>query len=114
MHALRHPGRPFSLPQRARNRPVETTTYRVHVRLVSRGTFETLPRGYIPGEVETSPIEKSVVAGLEALKWQLAAMDSPDELPADQAAALRAEISAIRLHLKRLDLDRPQGLRRAG
>jgi hypothetical protein len=33
-------------------------------------------------------------------------MDSPDELPADQAAMLRAQISAIRLHLKRLDLDR--------
>jgi len=58
------------------------------------------------GEVEPSPIEESVIADLEALKWRLAAMVSPDELPADQAAALRTEISAIRLHLKRLDLDR--------
>jgi hypothetical protein len=56
--------------------------------------------------METGPIRESVVADLEALKWRLAAMDSPDELPAAQAAAMRAEISAIRLHLKRLDLDR--------
>ena len=46
------------------------------------------------------------MADLEALKWRLAAMESPDELPAGQAEAMRAEISAIRLHLKRLDLDR--------
>lgn len=56
--------------------------------------------------MELRPIEESIVADLEALKWRLAAMDSPDELPADQAAMLRAQISAIRLHLKRLDLDR--------
>jgi len=60
--------------------------------------------------VETGPIRETVVADLEALKWRLAAMESPDELPAEQAEAMRAEISAIRLHLKRLDLDR----RRAG
>ena len=46
------------------------------------------------------------MADLEAVKWRLAAMESPDELPADQAEAMRTEISAIRLHLKRLDLDR--------
>ena len=46
------------------------------------------------------------MADLEALKWRLAAMESADELPAGQAEAMRAEISAIRLHLKRLDLDR--------
>ena len=46
------------------------------------------------------------MADLEALKWRLAAMESPDELPADQAEAMRTEISAIRLHLKRLALDR--------
>src|SRR5204863_10017042 len=33
VRALRHLCRPFALPQRARNRPVETT-YRVHARLV--------------------------------------------------------------------------------
>lgn len=60
--------------------------------------------------METGPIRETVVADLEALKWRLAAMESPDELPAEQAEAMRAEISAIRLHLKRLDLDR----RRAG
>jgi hypothetical protein len=63
---------------------------------------------------EPGLIQESVLADLKALKWRLAAMDSPDELPADQAAALREEISAIRLHLKRLDLDRLQGLRRGG
>ena len=56
--------------------------------------------------MELRPIEESIIADLEALKWRLAAMDSPDELPADQAAMLRDQISAIRLHLKRLDLDR--------
>jgi hypothetical protein len=62
--------------------------------------------------VEPSPIEESVIADLEALKWRLAAMDSSDELPPDQAAALQTEISAIRLHLKRLDLDRLRELGR--
>jgi hypothetical protein len=56
--------------------------------------------------VETGPIRETVVADLEALKWRLAAMESSDELPAAHAEAMRAEISAIRLHLKRLDLDR--------
>jgi hypothetical protein len=60
----------------------------------------------MPGEVETGPIRETVLADLEALKWRLAAMESPDDLPAAQAEAMRAEISAIRLHLKRLDLDR--------
>ena len=56
--------------------------------------------------VETGPIPGGIVGELEALKWRLAAMDHPDELPAAQSAALAAEISAIRLHLKRLDLER--------
>ena len=56
--------------------------------------------------MDTGPIRETIVADLEALKWRLAAMESPDELPAGQAEAMRAEISAIRLHLKRLDLDR--------
>ena len=62
--------------------------------------------------MEPGPIQESVLADLEALKWRLAAMDSPDDLPADQAAALGTEISAIRLHLKRLDLDRLRTLPR--
>ena len=61
--------------------------------------------------MESGPIRESVIADLEALKWRLAAMDSPDELPADQAAALGAQVSAIRLHLKRLDLERLRILR---
>ena len=56
--------------------------------------------------MDTGPIRETIVADLEALKWRLAAMESADELPAGQAEAMRAEISAIRLHLKRLDLDR--------
>ncbi|MFL5928680.1 MAG: hypothetical protein ACJ77E_17240 [Gaiellaceae bacterium] len=63
--------------------------------------------------MEPGPIQQSVLADLEALKWRLAAMESPDELPGDQAAALGAEISAIRLHLKRLDFDRLHNLRRS-
>lgn len=42
---------------------------------------------------------------LEALKFRLAAMEAAD-LPETEAGALAAEISAIRLHLKRLALDR--------
>jgi hypothetical protein len=56
--------------------------------------------------VETGAIPGRIVGELEALKWRLAAMDTPDDLPAGQSAALAAEISAIRLHLKRLDLER--------
>jgi hypothetical protein len=73
--------------------------------------FETRAAGYTAGEVESGPIRESVIADLEALKWRLAAMDSPDELPADQAAALGVQVSAIRLHLKRLDLERLRILR---
>jgi hypothetical protein len=56
--------------------------------------------------VETGAIPGGIVGELEALKWRLAAMDTPDDLPAAESAALAAEISAIRLHLKRLDLER--------
>ena len=56
--------------------------------------------------METGAIPGGIVGELEALKWRLAAMDTPDDLPAAQSAALATEISAIRLHLKRLDLER--------
>jgi hypothetical protein len=56
--------------------------------------------------VDTGAIPGGIVGELEALKWRLAAMDTPDDLPAAWSAALAAEISAIRLHLKRLDLER--------
>lgn len=62
-----------------------------------------------PAPVEpdgVAPIPASVTRDLEALKLRLAAMCSPDELPAEQAEAMRVEISAIRLHLKRLALER--------
>jgi hypothetical protein len=52
--------------------------------------------GAIPPEV---PLE------LEALKLRLAAMVD-DDLPASQAEAMQKEISAIRLHLQRLALER--------
>jgi hypothetical protein len=52
------------------------------------------------------PIPPSITRDLEALKRSLAAMYDPAELPADQAEAMRVEISAIRLHLKRLALER--------
>jgi hypothetical protein len=67
---------------------------------------ENHARGVREHPVETGPIPGGIVGELEALKWRLAAMDTPDELPAAQSAALAAEISAIRLHLKRLDLER--------
>jgi hypothetical protein len=56
--------------------------------------------------METGPIPGGMIDELEALKWRLAAMDAADELPVAQAAELAVEISAIRLHLKRLDLER--------
>lgn len=56
--------------------------------------------------METGAVPGGIVGELEALKWRLAAMDTPDDLPAAKSAALAAEISAIRLHLKRLDLER--------
>lgn len=46
-----------------------------------------------------------VTRDLEALKLRLARMDAED-IPESQASALGAEISAIRLHLKRLTHDR--------
>jgi hypothetical protein len=55
--------------------------------------------------VSTGPIPAGVTTELEALKTQLISM-RPDELPEAQAAAIAAEISAIRLQLKRLEADR--------
>lgn len=56
-------------------------------------------------DIRTGSISETVTRDLEALKLQLAAMEAPD-ISAKQSAALAAEISAIRLHLKRLDADR--------
>jgi hypothetical protein len=53
------------------------------------------------------PIPDQVARDLEQLKLQLFDMKA-DDLPVDQADALAREISAIRLHLKRLALEREQ------
>ena len=55
--------------------------------------------------MSSGPIPPEVPMELEALKRQLAAMHD-DDLPSVQADAMRREISAIRLHLQRLELER--------
>ena len=52
----------------------------------------------------TGPIPDSLISDLEALKVSLANLQAKDVDPV-QAGLLGAEISAIRLHLKRLSLD---------
>ena len=74
--------------------------------LVESTRLENAPRWVCGDPVETGAVPGGIVGELEALKWRLAAMDTADDLPAGQSAALAAEISAIRLHLKRLDLER--------
>jgi hypothetical protein len=55
--------------------------------------------------VSSGPIPPEVPGELEALKLRLAAMHD-DDLAPGQAELLRREISAIRLHLQRLTLER--------
>jgi hypothetical protein len=52
----------------------------------------------------TGPIPDSLISELESLKLLLAGLQATDVDPV-QAGLLGAEISAIRLHLKRLALD---------
>jgi hypothetical protein len=52
----------------------------------------------------TGPIADKMISDLEALKFSLAGLEATDVDPV-QAGLLGAEISAIRLHLKRLALD---------
>ena len=54
---------------------------------------------------DTGPIPTNLVSDLEALKRRLSVMEISD-IPEGQTLALAAEISAIRLHLKRLQFDR--------
>ena len=54
----------------------------------------------------TGPISESLIGDLEALKLTLAGLQA-DEVDPMQATLLAAEISAIRLHLKRLALEAP-------
>jgi hypothetical protein len=55
--------------------------------------------------VNTGPVPAAVTAELEALKLRLISL-RPDDLPEIEAHAIAAEISAIRLQLKRLAADR--------
>jgi hypothetical protein len=55
--------------------------------------------------VNTGPVPAAVTAELEALKLRLISL-RPDDLPEVEAHAIAAEISAIRLQLKRLAADR--------
>jgi hypothetical protein len=55
--------------------------------------------------VNTGPVPAAVTAELEALKQRLISM-RPDDLPEVAAHAIAAEISAIRLQLKRIAADR--------
>jgi hypothetical protein len=54
----------------------------------------------------TGPIPDSLIGDLESLKLTLAGLQA-DDLDPVRAQLLAAEISAIRLHLKRLALDAP-------
>jgi hypothetical protein len=71
-----------------------------------RLVMKTAPTGYVVlmGEL-SGPIPEQVAKDLEQLKLRLFDMRA-DELPTAQADALAREISAIRLHLKRLSLER--------
>lgn len=59
--------------------------------------------------VEQSPISRVVTSDLERLKWTLSSLSGRD-VPRDQIDALRVEVSAIRLHLKRLVFERERTL----
>jgi hypothetical protein len=71
-----------------------------------RLVMKTAPTGYVVlmGEL-SGPIPEQVAKDLEQLKLRLFDMRA-DELPNDQADALACEISALRLPLKRLSLER--------
>jgi hypothetical protein len=57
----------------------------------------------------TGPIPDSLISELESLKLLLAGLQATDVDPV-QAGLLGAEISAIRLHLKRLAFDQAAAL----
>lgn len=73
---------------------------------------EGLRLGYLGRVSElVGPIPERVTRDLEQLKLRLFEMQA-DELPEAQAEALAREVSAIRLHLKRLAADREAYRRR--
>ena len=55
--------------------------------------------------MSTGPLRAELVEELEALKFALADMSAGD-IAAEEAVAIASEISAIRLQLKRLALER--------
>ena len=57
--------------------------------------------------MSTGPLRAELVDELEALKFALADMSAGD-IAADDAGAIAAEISAIRLQLKRLAFEREE------
>jgi hypothetical protein len=60
--------------------------------------------------VSTGPLPEQIVAELEALKQLLIGMAAGD-IAAEQGAAMAAEISGIRLQLKRLAAEQKATLR---
>jgi hypothetical protein len=60
--------------------------------------------------MSTGPLPERIVAELEALKLLLIGMAAED-MPLEQGAAVAAEISAIRLQLKRLAAEQKASLR---
>jgi hypothetical protein len=60
--------------------------------------------------VSTGPLPEQIVAELEALKQLLIGMAAGD-IPAEEGAAMAAEISGIRLQLKRLAAEQKATLR---
>ncbi len=68
--------------------------------------------GYLPGMKDFGSGFEDITRDLEALKIALIGM-SVDGLPATEAKAMAQEISAIRLHLKRLEYDRQAVIERA-
>ena len=57
--------------------------------------------------MSTGPLRAELVDELEALKFALADMSGGD-IAAEEAVAIAAEISAIRLQLRRLALERQE------
>jgi hypothetical protein len=62
------------------------------------------------GEVSTGPLPERIVEELEALKVLLIGLAAED-IPLEQNAAMAAEISGIRLQLKRIAAEQKATLR---
>ena len=73
--------------------------------------YESHRAGYEAGAVSASPFPVGITAELEQLKRRLADM-SADDISAEQTKQMATEIGAIRLQLKRLQLDQQALARR--